>query len=67
MRIILDVGDVSDARKALDLALSSIQGGNQGEFGYWSRSDPTFSAYVRPTKTGVSVHARRREDTHDGR
>lgn len=59
MRIILDVNDRHDARKCLDLALSAMRTDDGGEFGYWSQADPNFSAFIRPTKTGVSVRGRR--------
>lgn len=60
MRIILDVDDVNDASKALSLALEQQRRDDGGDFGYWSAADPDFSAYVRATKTGVSVKGRRK-------
>lgn len=59
MRIILDVDTLSDAQKALSLALEQQRLDEGGDFGYWSNADPDFSAYIRTTKAGVSVRARR--------
>jgi hypothetical protein len=60
VRIILDIDDLGDARKALDLALEQQRLDDGGDFGYWSQADPDFSAYIRCTKTGVSVRGRRK-------
>jgi len=59
MRIILDVSHIADAKKCLELAVEAQRLDDGGEFGYWSSADPAFSAFIRPTKTGVSVHGRR--------
>jgi hypothetical protein len=44
----------------LRLALEQNRIDNGADFGYWSSEDPDFSAYIRSTKTGVSVKARRK-------
>lgn len=59
VRIILDVDTLADAKKCLDIALEQQRIDPQADFGYWSGADPTFSAYIRSTKTGVSVRGRR--------
>lgn len=61
MRIILDVSDIDDAEKCLELAKEQQRLDDGGDFGYWSNADPHFSAYIRATKTGVSVRGRRKE------
>ena len=64
-RIILDIDDMGDAQKALSLALEQQRRDDGGDFGYWSQSDPDFSAWIRATKTGVSVRGRRKTTTKD--
>jgi len=61
MRIILDVSHVDDAEKCLHLAKIKMNYGDS--WGYWNSADPLFQALVRKTKTGVSVHGRRKEAT----
>lgn len=58
-RIILTVSDVADAEKCLSLAKHALERDAEAEFGYWSQGVPNFSAYIRPTKTGVSVRGHR--------
>lgn len=60
MRIILDIDALTDAKRALELALEQQRLDDCGDFGYWSARDPDFSAYIRSTKTGVSVRTRRK-------
>lgn len=62
MRIILDVDRLGDAEACLRLALEQQRTDPDADFGYWSQRDPDFSAYVRATKTGVSVRGRRDRD-----
>jgi len=59
MRIILDINDIQDAQKCLSLALEQQRRDSEADFGYWSPVDPTFDAYIRSTKNGVSVRGRR--------
>lgn len=59
-RIILDVDHLPDSKKCLELALDALRQDAGADWGYWSSRDPGFSAYIRSTKTGVSVHGRRK-------
>lgn len=61
MRIILDVSHIGDADKCLALAKEQRGSDCDADFGYWSNRDPDFCAYIRATKTGVSVRGRRKE------
>lgn len=61
MRIILDLDRIGDAEACLRLALEQQRSDPEADFGYWSQRDPDFSAYIRATKTGVSVRGRRRD------
>jgi hypothetical protein len=58
MRIILDVECLTDAHKALEIAINHIRG-DYDTCGYFSSADPKFIGYGKKTKTGVSIRARR--------
>ena len=63
LRVILDVDDFGDLQRCLSLAIEQQRVDNDADFGYWSSKDPAFSAYIRSTKTGVSVRGRRHRDS----
>jgi hypothetical protein len=61
MRIIIDCNNTDDLSKCLHLAREGLRTGEEGDvWGYWSSSDPNFSALIRFNKVSISVRGRRK-------
>jgi hypothetical protein len=71
MRIILDCDNKEDLTRCLALARQAERRADAGEWwGYWSPSDPDFSAVIKFNKASISVRGRRdpvqSASTHNG-